>query len=590
MTGDGRGYRGGRRRPGVPDGAAQHREWLGLVEVTGPFLSLPVLRAAWPTLDPLDSDLRDRLRRAHAAWLDGPAAGQPDWVAFVLTDLLGWDDALRWADPRAGTGGGLGGGLDFLAVPVPEHDTAIVPSFALLTPGTPDGEVKPDTVACLGLVCPPGAAPTARVSGSDWAATPTDRMAHALRATGVELGLVTDGRFWALVWAPAGKSTTTAVFDAVGWADAAERHVVRAFVSLLARRRFFGVPDEQRLTALLRASLDRQEDITEALGTQVRRATELLVAALSRADARERERGGPGLSGVDAHDVYRGAVAVMMRVVFLLFAEERGLLPAGNDLYAAAYSAGGLRDRLERRAREGSEHDLEHGYAAWHRLLALFNAVYHGVDHPRLRLHAHDGSIFDPAEFGWLPLNVDDRTVLHMLRAVQVVQVGTGKNREARTLSFRSLDVDQIGYVYEGLLSFEGFRADAVMVGLIGRDGAEDEVALADLEALAATTPDLPALAAALADRHKDSGIGSPRALARRLAPPGDADAVETRRRLLAVTGGDYPLAERLAPFAGILRADLRDLPVVILPGALYVTESALRRNTGTHYTPRELA
>ena len=43
-------------------------------------------------------------------------------------------------------------------------------------------------------------------------------------------------------------------------------------------------------------------------------------------------------------------------------------------------------------------------------------------------------------------------------------------------------------------------------------------------------------------------------------------------------------------PFHGLLRTDLRDLPVVILPGALYVTESALRGNTGTHYTPRELA
>src|SRR5690606_30350103 len=39
-----------------------------------------------------------------------------------------------------------------------------------------------------------------------------------------------------------------------------------------------------------------------------------------------------------------------------------------------------------------------------------------------------------------------------------------------------------------------------------------------------------------------------------------------------------------------IIRADLRGLPMVILPGALYVTESRLRKNTGTYYTPRELA
>src|SRR5207249_3600504 len=127
---------------------------------------------------------------------------------------------------------------------------------------------------------------------------------------------------------------------------------------------------------------------------------------------------------VEAQDVYRGAVAVMMRVVFLLFAEERGLLPADNDLYARAYSAGRLWDDLDEAARTSSEEDLEHSGAGWMRLLALFQAVYAGVTHPRLTLPAYDGSIFDPDAFAWLArLRVDDRTVLHMLRAVQRVVV-----------------------------------------------------------------------------------------------------------------------------------------------------------------------
>jgi len=67
----------GRGRRRAPDGAEQHREWLSLIEVTGPFLSLPVLRATWPTLDPLDRKERDRLRTAHATWLDEPPPGTP---------------------------------------------------------------------------------------------------------------------------------------------------------------------------------------------------------------------------------------------------------------------------------------------------------------------------------------------------------------------------------------------------------------------------------------------------------------------------------------------------------------------------------
>ncbi|KAB1928597.1 hypothetical protein F8280_02380 [Micromonospora noduli] len=562
-------------RPAAPDGAEQHRNWLSLVEVSGPFLSLPVLRATWPTLDALDKKTRERLRQEHATWQADTAAGQQPWIGYVLRELLGWGETLHID------------GLDTLAQTVAEHDTELRPSFALVEPGE---EIKPDSVRMLGMICPAGSQPTARIRDSAWAATPVDRLAHLCRHHNIELGLVTDGRWWTLVWAPRGGVTTTAVFDAVAWPEAAERDVVRAFVSLLSRHRFFGVPDAERLVPLLRASLGSQEEITEALGVQVRQAVELLVAAMGRTDVRDRELGGRGLQDVDAHDVYRGAVSVMMRIVFLLFAEERKLLPADNELYVKAYSAGRLCAELEQRVIEGSEEDLEHSSAAWHRLLALFNAVYRGVDHPRLTMHGHDGSLFDPEATPWLPLTIDDRTVLHMLRAVQYVEIGTGRSRERRTLSFRALDVEQIGYVYEGLLSFEGFRAEDVTVGLIGKEGLEEEVALADLEALGERASDVRALVKALAERYKDSKIGSVAALTKRLAPLDGVEREEARKKLLAVTGGDYPLSERLLPFIGIIREDLRGLPVVIQPGALFVTESALRRNTGTHYTPRFLA
>ncbi|WP_063843034.1 Eco57I restriction-modification methylase domain-containing protein [Sphaerimonospora mesophila] len=544
-----------------------HHGWLSLVEVTGPFLSLPVLRSTWPALDAVDRQQLERLRLAHAVWQKG--RDRRAWIEHVLRGLLRWGDAVHIAPTD--------GSLDHLAIEVPEHDTTITPSFALAVPGHGP---KPDTVRLLGMVS--SGHPTARVKSSAWAATPADRMAMLCRHHGVELGLVTDGRWWTLVWAPKGGVTTTAVFDAIPWPEAAERDVLRAFVSLLCVDRFFAFPEPQRLPALLKASLDNQEDITEALGVQVRQAVELLVAAIGRA-------GVPG--DVTAHEVYRGAVSVMMRVVFLLFAEERGLLPSDNKVYATAYSAGRLCAELEQRAIDGSEEELENSHAAWHRLLALFRAVHSGVRHPRLTMHAHDGSLFDPEAHPWMPLTIDDRTVLHMLRAVQYVEVGTGKNRERRTLSFRSLDVEQIGYVYEGLLSFDGFRAADTVVGLVGKPGREEEVDLADLEALSREAAgDTEALARRLAEKYKDSGIGSVAALRKRLAPLDETDSLEATRRLLAVTRGDAELAARLLPYIGLLRDDLRGLPVVILPGALYVTESALRKNTGTHYTPKFLA
>lgn len=560
----------------APDNAAHHRDWLSLVEVSGPFLSLPVLRETWPAgLDPLDKPMRDALRGEHGVWQDDKAAGQRDWVLFVLSELLGLADTVHIDE------------LDSFEVEVAEHDAVLTPSFVVVEP---DGEVKPDAARMLGAVWLPGQHPTTRLPGDAWAATPVDRMAQMCRHHDVELGLVTDGRWWALVWAPRGGVTGVALFDASSWAEAAERDVVRAFVSLLGRQRFFGVRDEQRLVPLLRASLDSQEEITDRLGVQVRQAVELLVTAIGRADVAARKRGERGVEDVDAHDVYRGAVSIMMRVVFLLFAEERGLLPSDNELYARAYSAGRLGAELEQRALEGSEEDLEHSTAAWHRLIALFEAVHGGVDHPRLQMPGHDGGLFDPENYLWLPLSLDDRTVLHMLRAVQYVTVGKGKNAERRALSFRTLDVEQIGYVYEGLLSFEGYRADRVVLGLVGKEGLEEEVSLGPLDDALASAADVDTFATSLSDLYKSSGIGSPAAITKRLAPLDATATEEARKKLLAATDGDYPLAERMLPLYGLIRTDLRGLPVVILPGALYVTESALRRNTGTHYTPRRLA
>ncbi|GAA1643164.1 hypothetical protein GCM10009744_36710 [Kribbella alba] len=572
-------YRRGRQ---APDSAQEHRNWLALVEVSGPFLSLPVLRKTWPSLDALDGKQRERLRLEHARWQEIVAPGdaqsevaEQGWIDYVLRELLGWADDLHTSQ------------LEAFRVEVGEHDALLVPSFVLSGSGE---EPRPDSARLLGLVVDPAQHPTARVAESEWSATPVDRMAMLCRRHGVELGLVTNGRWWALVYAPKGKATGSAVFDAVAWQEAAERDVVRAFRSLLNRERFFGVPDDESLTALFQASEAAGEEITERLGVQVRQAVELLVAAMGRSDLQARERDEPGLTGVAAHDVYRGAVSVMMRIVFLLFAEERKLLPSDNELYATSYSAGRLCAELEERALQGTEEELENTHGAWHRLLALFAAVYSGFEHPRLVMHGHDGSLFNPDEYPWMPHTIDDRTVLHMLRAVQYVEIGSGRSKERRALSFRSLDVEQIGYVYEGLLSFDAYHADDVVVGLIGKEGLEDEVLLRDLESLASGHADVPALASALADKYKDSKVGSTAALQKRLTPLTGLEREEARKRLLAVTRGNYPLAERLLPFAELIRADLRGLPIVVLSGGLYITESSLRKTTGTHYTPRSLA
>src|SRR4029078_4036273 len=82
------------------------------------------------------------------------------------------------------------------------------------------------------------------------------------------------------------------------------------------------------------------------------------------------------------------------------------------------------------------------------------------------------------------PLAINNRVVLHLLEALQVlrVKVPGGAPAEARRLSFRALDIEQIGHVYEGLLDHTAKRAGETMRSDTPAKGDEPEVALSELE------------------------------------------------------------------------------------------------------------
>ena len=74
--------------------------------------------------------------------------------------------------------------------------------------------------------------------------------------------------------------------------------------------------------------------------------------------------------------------------------------------------------------------------------------------------------------------------MLHALEALQFLQVKVngGGPAERRRLSFRALDVEQIGYVYEGLLDHTAKRASEPILGLRGTRDKEPEIPLAEIE------------------------------------------------------------------------------------------------------------
>jgi hypothetical protein len=569
--------------------AKHHNEWLSLLDISGPFLSLPVLMRVYPQgLEAHDAEASREARLAHEEWLDDQQGLRPDpamhtlWVRYVFERLLEFSDELIAEGVAVAS---------TLRVTFAEHGEMLSPDLVIHEPKNP---AKP---RMLVQVYPIGQNLDKTVAEKRWKASPAMRMMELLRATGVRLGLVTNGEQWMLVDAPRGETTGFISWYASLWFE--EQLTLRSFRSLLNARRFFSVPDKETLEGMLADSVNEQQEVTDQLGYQVRRAVEVLIRSIDKAD---QERGRALLQGIKESELYEAALTVMMRLVFLFSAEERGLLLLGDPLYDQHYAVSTLRAQLREIADQHGEEVLERRFDAWCRLLATFRAVYSGIQHDRLRLPAYGGSLFDPERFPFLegrrdsatehtesaeknieesPLPISNRTVLHLLEALQILRMPVpGGGKEPRRLSFRSLDVEQIGHVYEGLLDHTAVRADEIVLGLAGSRDKEPEVGLSSLIAEQAKGQER--FAAWLAENTGRTENAVRKSLSAAL------DSFQIQR-LKSACGNDARVFDQVAPFAGLIRADDFETPMVILQGNVYVTAGVTRRATGTHYTPRSL-
>jgi hypothetical protein len=584
-----RAFRG---RSNLQTSAAElHRQWLELVDIEGPFLAIAPLKRVWPNgipdfrstqPDRFDA-LVDARKEFEAAWealdrqpesesgLDAYRSARESWVQTVCRHVAGWAESLQWGEVAG------------IQAQSPNRAVTVTAQAALI------GE---DGIGALVHVVDP--TDSLRQTPSDlWAATAVDRLEAMLRENHVEVGIVTDGRWWALVYADEGRMAASGIVDALTWVE--EPRTRDAFFTLIGRQHIIGGDPAERLPVLFEESVAAAEEITEALGAQVRLAVELLIQSFSESAAEARRRGQPNPLPERTHDIYEAAVTVMMRTVFLLFAEERGLLPSG-ELFEQGYGVSGELTRLEARESEGGEETLDATALSWHRLLATSQALFSGASFENLRMPAYGGSLFDPTRFpfltastdhGTLAVTVSDRVMLHVLRSVQVATI----QGEARRISFRDIDVEQIGYIYEGLLGYTCATPDQTILGIIGTTGEEPEIPLTKLEELAATNSDPKKLAGAIrswvADDQPSAKPSTIAAIAKAIQTEPDPSAISA---LTQAVGDDDELRDRITPWLGLVRRDLRKHPSVVLEGGLLVKETPSRKNAGAHYTPKSLA
>ena len=336
-------------------------EWLGHVQPVGLVVAPAVL--ARHGLVPEEQLRADSLVVAeHLTEPESGCALRDPWSFF--TDVFGWTPTIV-----AGAPGGPEL-LDTLSAHLPEADTILAPTWAV---AEPHGGWQ-----ILVRIEAPSIEPDSRGALEGWEATPHQRLERLLRETGVPTGILLTGDQLRLVYAPRGETSGWLGFPLRELATVGGRPMLDGLKLLLSAFRLFNDAGERRLPGLLRASREAQAEVSTKLATQVLGALHELLRGLHAADRERIER----LAAERPEHLYEGLPAVLLRLVFLLYAEDRALIPSRTDGPARAlYEEGyGVRTLHARLLGDQAQHPdtMDERRGGWGRLLALFRLVHGG--------------------------------------------------------------------------------------------------------------------------------------------------------------------------------------------------------------------
>jgi hypothetical protein len=209
--------------------------------------------------------------------------------------------------------------------------------------------------------------------------------------------------------------------------------------------------------------------VCRVLGNGVLEALELLVGTL-----------GSGKHPPSLPILFEQSLTVLYRVLFLLFAEARGLLPLWHPVYRDRYSL----DTIVSSLLHGGRYR-----GLWQALLAISRLAHAGCSAGELRVTAFNGRLFSPSQadtFDRTPIS--DAVMAQAVVAVSTTPVGgrTSGGASERTrptatrarIVYRDLDVEQLGAVYERVLDYEPASSGAAApmgAAFPGRRSAERE-------------------------------------------------------------------------------------------------------------------
>ncbi len=219
----------------------------------------------------------------------------------------------------------------------------------------------------------------------------------------------------------------------------------RALYRLCHASRFTLDEDEDEadspIEQLYQVALSTGVKIGQNLQSNVISAIETLGTGLLTPEIREALREG----GEDeAKEYYQEVLLIVYRLLFLLYAEQRGMMSSRESIYTEEYAVTNLREEAEtRRSIKDNNTDL------WHGLQITFRLVEEG--NAELDVPCYNGMLFDSERLEWIAESECPNDAL--LNAIEDLTLIEHEGTRQR-ISYADLGVEEIGSVYESLLEF----------------------------------------------------------------------------------------------------------------------------------------
>jgi len=265
----------------------------------------------------------------------------------------------------------------------------------------------------------------------------------------LDWGVLTNGRHWRLFHRTELSPTETYLhvdLERIIGGDRIQDYVV--FYRFFSRSAFARQDGQQRLDLYRQQSDKATKVIENHLSAQVEEIARQLCQGLVESCRTKDEK---VADAETRKEIYKNALFLIYRLLFILYAEARDLLP----LSAEAYHKVCLQELLvEVRENHRLGMDYDDDYAIWHRL-----QIDQGD--PSAGVPAYNGGLFDPGRRPFLidhPVRNDYlQATLIRLAAIPARGRTYDQDRNPQPIDYRDLSVRHLGSLYEGLLEYSLF-------------------------------------------------------------------------------------------------------------------------------------